>query len=272
MADFYTNLVGFVLKRRRMPRVDIHQHLWPEALVAGLARRRTAPRLYRSGSAWALELAGEPAAEIDLAAQSDPAARLATLERDEIDVAVIAPSTPLGIEALPAEEAEPLLAAHHEGIGELGGPFRFWATLPDGAGPAALDAVLDAGAVGLCLAGRRLAGPAALAAHAPLLTRLAARGRPLLVHPGPAPATRSGAPAWWPAMTSYVAEMHAAWLAFATWGRPVHPRLEVVWAMLAGGAPLHGERLASRGGPVHALSDPRASYEISSYGHKAIDA
>jgi hypothetical protein len=66
--------------------------------------------------------------------------------------------------------------------------------------------------------------------------------------------------------------MHAAWLAFATWGRPVHPRLEVVWAMLAGGAPLHGERLASRGGPVHALSAPRASYDISSYGHKAIDA
>src|SRR3954463_10593792 len=100
MADFYTNLVGFVLKRRRMPRVDIHQHLWPEALVAGLARRRAAPRLYRSGSAWALELAGEPPAAVDLVGQSDASARRAALERDEIDVAVNAPSTPLGIESL----------------------------------------------------------------------------------------------------------------------------------------------------------------------------
>jgi hypothetical protein len=255
-----------------MPRTDVHQHLWPEALVAGLARRDTAPRLYRSGARWALELAGEPPGEIDLPAQSGPEERIGRLDRDEIDVALIAPSTPLGIEALPPEEAAPLLGAFNHGVLELGERFRLWATLPEGAGPAALDALLDAGAIGLCLSGRRLGSPAALAAHAPLLTRLAARRAPLLVHPGPAPASRHGVPSWWPAMTAYIAEMQAAWLAFAAWGRVVHPRLTVVWAMLAGGAPLHAERLAARGGPASAVSDPRSLYDVSSYGHKAIDA
>jgi hypothetical protein len=45
-----------------------------------------------------------------------------------------------------------------------------------------------------------------------------------------------------------------------------------VWAMLAGGAPLHGERLVARGGPRAALSDDRCLYDVSSYGPRAIDA
>ena len=42
--------------------------------------------------------------------------------------------------------------------------------------------------------------------------------------------------------------MQAAWHAFAVWGRPAHPRLRVCFAMLAGLAPLHRERLVARGG------------------------
>jgi hypothetical protein len=43
--------------------------------------------------------------------------------------------------------------------------------------------------------------------------------------------------------------------------------------MLAGGAPLHAERLAARGGPAHAaLNDPLASFDVSSYGARAVDA
>ena len=42
--------------------------------------------------------------------------------------------------------------------------------------------------------------------------------------------------------------------------------------MLAGGAPLHGERLAARGGPTDALADPRFFYDSSSYGARTIDA
>jgi predicted TIM-barrel fold metal-dependent hydrolase len=42
--------------------------------------------------------------------------------------------------------------------------------------------------------------------------------------------------------------------------------------MLAGGAPLHGERLGTRGGPTDALADPRFFYDSSSYGARTIDA
>ena len=55
-------------------------------------------------------------------------------------------------------------------------------------------------------------------------------------------------------------------------GRPQHPNLRVVFAMLAGGAPLHGERLAARGGPPGAIGDPRVFFDTSSYGARSIDA
>jgi hypothetical protein len=73
-------------------------------------------------------------------------------------------------------------------------------------------------------------------------------------------------------MTRYVADMNTAWHAFATFGRPVHRRLRVVFAMLAGGAPLHAERLAARGGPTAAVADNLLFYDTSSYGLRAIDA
>jgi hypothetical protein len=66
--------------------------------------------------------------------------------------------------------------------------------------------------------------------------------------------------------------MHAAWLTFVTLGRREHPRLTVLFAMLAGGAPLLTERLDARGGPRVDLRDPRVFYDISSYGQSAIDA
>jgi predicted TIM-barrel fold metal-dependent hydrolase len=64
--------------------------------------------------------------------------------------------------------------------------------------------------------------------------------------------------------------MHQAWFAWAAWGRADHPRLRIVWAMLAGGAPLHAERLTARGGP--GVQDPLSYYDVSSYGPRAIDA
>ena len=73
-------------------------------------------------------------------------------------------------------------------------------------------------------------------------------------------------------MTSYVAEMSAAWHAWAAWGRGEHPRLPVLFAMLAGLAPLHAERLAARGGPADAVHDPLTAFDTSSYGHRALDA
>ena len=46
-----------------MPTYDLHQHLWPERLLAALAARGAPPRL-RAG---ALELAGGSTLELDLA-------------------------------------------------------------------------------------------------------------------------------------------------------------------------------------------------------------
>jgi predicted TIM-barrel fold metal-dependent hydrolase len=130
--------------------------------------------------------------------------------------------------------------------------------------------VLDLGAVGVCVAAGAVASQAGLERLGPALERLAERDAPLFVHPGPAAAP--DAPAWWPALNGYVAEMAAAWHAWAAWGRPAHPRLRVVFAMLAGLAPLHAERLAARGGPADAVHDRLTYFDTSSYGPRAIDA
>jgi hypothetical protein len=61
-----------------------------------------------------------------------------------------------------------------------------------------------------------------------------------------------------------------AWLAFRVAGRPSHPRLRVIFSMLAGLAPLHAERLCSRGGPKPTTPDPLVFYETSSYGPAAV--
>src|SRR3954469_8527922 len=86
-----------------LPRVDVHQHLWPEPFVAALARRTGAPALRRSGGERLLRLAGEPEAPLDLAPQ-DPAARIETLRADGVDRALLCLSSPLGIETLPRAE------------------------------------------------------------------------------------------------------------------------------------------------------------------------
>lgn len=243
-------------------RADIHQHLWPEALLSSLARRTAAPLLRKRGDGWELELAGDAPAPFD-PADHDPSRRAG------FDRILIAPSSPLGIEWLPRDEAEALLDAYHHGVLELGGPFELWAGLVlSDATPDRIDALLDDGAVGLSLPAGALAGPAGIESLGPALERLAERHAPLLIHPGPA----AGSPAWFPALTGYVAEMHTAWHAWAEWGRPQHADLTVVFAMLAGLAPLHAERLAARGGPAHAVHDPLTFYDTSSYGPRAIDA
>ena len=66
--------------------------------------------------------------------------------------------------------------------------------------------------------------------------------------------------------------MQAAWLTFAAFARRELPRLRVVFAMLAGGAPLLAERLIARGGPTIDLHDPRTFYDTSSYGPMIVEA
>jgi 6-methylsalicylate decarboxylase len=209
-----------------------------------MARRTAPPRLRRDGLGWILELGGEPAAPFD-PRDHDPAAR------DDADLILIAPSFPTGL-------PDGLREDFHAGILELGPPFELWAVLGDD-----IDELLDAGAIGAAVTGEDLVPSRAL-------ERLQARGAPLLVHPGPARTPPMAG--WWASMTDYVSEMHAAWHSWAQWGRASYPSLTVVFAMLAGLAPLHAERLAARGGPSDAVHDRNTFFDTSSYGPRALDA
>jgi 6-methylsalicylate decarboxylase len=243
--------------------IDLHQHLWPAPFLAALRARSRPPRL----DGWTLELPGDSPYAVGPAAH-DVERRAATASEDLIGVAQ---SAALGLDRLaPAESAE-LAAAWLDGALALPAPYRAWAMAgvrePD---PVPLQAALDAGAIGLELAADVLAAPAALDRLAPLLDVLDAAQRPLLVHPGPA--TAPGRPAWWVPVVPYVAQLHAAWWAWADGGRERYPRLPVCFVALAGLGPLHGERQRARGGTTDGRVDPLTFVETSSYGTRAVDA
>jgi predicted TIM-barrel fold metal-dependent hydrolase len=262
------------------PRTDVHQHLWSERLVAALQARRELPFVRREHGLSVLFLAGERPYVIELASEQ-PARRAAQVREDGLDRALVCLSSPLGIESLPRREATPLLDAFHDGALRLGAPFGVWGSIAlDPADPDDVDAVLERGCVGLSLPAGALASVDGLARLHDVLARIEEKDAPLFVHPGPGPrsvaahATAIGEPSladplWWSALTRYVSDMHAAWLAFLSAGRAEHPRLRVVFSMLAGLAPLHAERLCSRGGPAAADLDPLIFYETSSYGPAA---
>jgi predicted TIM-barrel fold metal-dependent hydrolase len=260
-----------------MSKVDVHQHLWSDPLVEALAARQALPFIRSERGLTVLYLAGERPYVIDLASE-EPARRAALLDRDGIDRALLCISSPLGIESLPREQSLALLDAYHEGALALGDPFGVWGAIAlDRPDPADVDEALGRGCVGLSLPAGALASVDALARLHAVLARLELLGAPLLVHPGPGPGPASPAartarqgrlddPLWWPALTGYVADMQAAWLAYLTTGRSSHPRLRVIFSMLAGLAPLHAERLTSRGAPSPRQCDPLVFYETSSYG------
>src|SRR3954447_24475341 len=255
-----------------LPRIDVHQHLWPEPFVAAL-RRRTPPALRpaEGGDGERLILAGEPDSSFD-PAPHDAGRRRAELRADGVDRALLCLSSPLGVEALPRAEARPLLDAWHDGVFALGEPFGVWGAVAlDGARPADVHALLDRGATGISLPAGAFVTAPAVHAVLPLLRALEARDRPLLVHPGAVPPGTPPAP-WWPASVGYVTELHAAWHGFAAWARPELEALRVVFVALAGAAPLHVERLAVRGGPAFSAFDPLTFYDTSSYGPRGIEA
>jgi 6-methylsalicylate decarboxylase len=258
-------------------RVDVHQHVWTKPLLDALASRRALPFIERDRGMTVLHSAGERPYMIDVAAEAAEE-RKHLLAIDGLDCAIVALSSPIGIEALDRDSADELIDAHLAGVADLGDRFAAWGPLavrePD---PDDVDALLARGCVGISLPAGALAGVDALEAIGPVLDRIASRGAPLFVHPGPLRTTEKWEagltePLWWRALTDYVSQMQAAWLTFATHGRREHPGLVVVFAMLAGGAPMLSERLQTRGGPTVDLRDPCAFYDTSSYGPAAIDA
>jgi len=246
--------------------VDVHQHLWSTSFVAALRARDKPPFL----DGWTLYVDGEPPYEIP-PADHDVTRRAELAVADGLGRALVSLSAPLGVEWLPSDEARPLLDAHHEGAAGLPEPFGAWAA----ACVRDIDAdataqELDRGFAGLQLPANALTDAGGYARCAPLLDLLESHDLPLFVHPGPATGEPMG-PNWWPSMVPYVQQMHAAWFAFRAFGRPRHPRLRVCFALLAGLAPLHGERFAARGDGRDEV-DPNVFVETSSYGPRAVEA
>jgi hypothetical protein len=257
--------------------VDLHQHVWTTPLLDALARRDRLPFVRRTDGLTVLQSGGELPYVIDVAAESAER-RAQLLEVDGLKRAVVALSSPIGIEGLPHDAAAELISAHLDGVLALGQRFTAWGPIPvDSPDSNDVDEVLRRGCIGVSVPACALAGREALDVLGPVLERVQSHRVPLFVHPGgvagrqphEAPLTD---PLWWRALTDYVFQMQAAWLTFATHGRRELPGLTVIFAMLAGGGPLQSERLATRGGPAVDLRDPLTFYDTSSYGPGLVDA
>jgi predicted TIM-barrel fold metal-dependent hydrolase len=220
-----------------MQTIDVHQHLWPEELIAALARRSEPPRLVDSR----LDLR-EGSFDTDLRAH-ELDARLRLLDRDGIDVAIVSFPPTIGF-----EEAPELAEAYDEGILEMaassGGRIR----------PLACGEERD-GFVGTCVSAQRV-----------IQDPLAIKGSLLFVHPGDSPPPPEGKPAWWTAVVEYTAQMQAAYAAWLASGRADVP---VVFAIMAGGGPFQLERLRSRGDQADVPSN--VYFDTASYGRQAVD-
>jgi predicted TIM-barrel fold metal-dependent hydrolase len=92
----------------------------------------------------------------------------------------------------------------------------------------------------------------------------------LFVHPGAA-VTPPGAPSWWTAIVDYTAEMQAAYIAWLAAGAARWPDLDVVFAILAGGAPIQLERMAARGVDERSAMLPHIWFDTATYGRRALD-
>ncbi|MGH3066257.1 MAG: amidohydrolase family protein [Gaiellaceae bacterium] len=238
-----------------MAAFDIHQHLWPERFIGVLRGRSTPPLL--SGDELVTR---EGRFVVDLAAH-DPEARIRRLDRDGIDTAVLSLQPSLGIDALGAEEGDELreLWAEelHEVVKASGGRFLAFAPLRprDGFVGVSLGAasLSDLGRTGLILDS-------------------AAESRSLVfVHPEGGRPQGQGRPSWWEWAVGYPNQMQAAYLAWLHSGRSRWPALRVVFAILAGGAPFHLERLAHRGVDVRSSLDPNTFFDVATYGRRSME-
>ena len=224
-----------------MASFDVHQHLWPEQLVAALRRRSLPPRI--DGDELILSEGTFAAGLQDHTLE----ARIGLLDDAGIDTAVVSLQPTLACDGIPE-----LVDAYHDGILQL---------------VAAANGRLRAFAVAECrdgFAGACVPAPALVAGIGELANELVAAGQTLFVHPGPVPPPPADAPVWWSALVDYPAQMQAAYAAWLTHG---NPELRVVFAFLAGGAPFQLERLRARGGEVPQMA---VYFDTASYGPLAL--
>jgi 6-methylsalicylate decarboxylase len=235
--------------------VDLHQHLWPESFCEMLRERRVAP--YLRGSEL---VTGEGSFTLDLGIH-DPEQRLRILDRDGIDVAVLSLQPSLSAESLAFNEREELELAWTEGIEQLtrdsAGRFRALA-------PWRVRAGFDGTSVGS-------SALIDLDGNASLLDDVVAAGTVLFVHPEAEGEPLPGRPDWWSWASGYTSQMQRAYLAWLGVGRDRWPTLRVVFAILAGGAPIQLERLTHCGVDVRSALDPNVFFDVATYGRRAIE-
>jgi hypothetical protein len=232
---------------------DLHQHLWPEGFVAALRERSVAPRLEGT----VLETC-EGRFEVDLA-RNDPETRVAQLDRDGTDIAVISLQPSLGIDQLPAAERDELELAWVGGARALAGSGRFLAFSPS---------IVREGFAGVSLGSSAFLD---LDRTAETLAAAAATETTVFVHPVAGRAPQTGRPAWWEWVVGYPARMQEAYVSWLAFGRERWPTLRVLFAMLGGGGPFQLERLARRGVDVRSALDPNTFFEVSTHGRRAIE-
>ncbi len=236
-----------------MGTIDVHQHLWPPGFVDALAGRETVPCL--EGATLS---APEGTYEID-PGDNRLESRLALLDAAGIDTAVVSLQPTLGLERLEVVERERLEGIWEDGILELaakaGGRIM----------PLSVTRPRD-GFVGVSVGAGELDDLDALAS---VLDELRGSGF-LFVHPEAGRQT-PGAPPWWPALVDYTAQMQRAYFAWLAEGQDRWPDVNVVFAILAGGAPVQLERLASRGVDVRTVLHPNVFFDTSSYGRRALE-
>lgn len=238
-----------------MTTYDVHQHLWPEGFVAALCARTEPPSL----DADVLTTA-EGSFPLDLD-DHRLESRIAALDRDGIDVAVISLQTSLGLERLPVGERAALEEIWADGARELvsAGGGRIRAFSP--------SRVRD-GFAGVSI------GSTVLAAHhasSAVLDEAQSAGALVFVHPDAGRAASPERPGWWDWVTGYPARMQEAYLGWLAFGRERLPSLRILFAMLAGGGPFQLERLARRGVDVRSALDPNTFFEVSTHGRRAIE-
>jgi predicted TIM-barrel fold metal-dependent hydrolase len=178
----------------------------------------------------------------------------------EIERAVVSLQPSLGADWVDGGEGEELAAAWERGILELarssGGRIV----------PLAARASAE-GFAGLCVEASALLD---LDRLAPRLDALTTAGGFLFVHPGNAQVP-AAAPSWWAAVVDYTAQMQAAYAAWFASGAARWPELDIVFAILAGGAPIQLERMESRGVAARAAMLPRVWFDTASYGKRALE-